>query len=288
MKPAAPPVFAITAFPKPRQARRPYYIERLETHVARFPGVSVPHAHDFYLLLYIPEGHGTHTIDLLPYEIRPGSLFFMTPGQVHSWELSADVQGFIVFFDADFFLLRYPGSVLDEYPFFASTAPPVLYLPPAETEFSWLLERMLAESTTPFANQAEVFRSYLHLCLELACRHYPPHPAQPASALGRQQVREFGRLLNEQFRTRRAVADYADQLHLTANHLNAVCRRLLNKTASTLIHERVVVEARRLLLHSALSVAEVADQLGFDDASYFVRFFRRHTGITPEAYRQHR
>ena len=286
MKPAAPPVLALASFP-PSPARTPYYCERLETHIARFPHVNVPHAHDFYLLLYISAGTGTHTVDLVTYELRPGSLFFLGPGQVHHWQLSTETRGFVVFFDTDFYLFRYPGNGLYAYPFFDSTHPPVLYLPPTETEIRHLFKHLLNEYTAPHTNQAEVFRTYLHLCLELATRHYQAQPAAE-TGLAQQQMRQFGALLNQHFRTRRSVRDYAALLHVSANHLNALCRRVLNKTASALIHERVVVEAQRLLSHSALSVAQVAYELGFEDASYFVRYFRKYTDTTPEAFRQQR
>jgi len=286
MKPSAPPVLALASFPQP-PARTPYYCERLETHVVRFPHVNVPHAHDFYLLLYITEGTGTHTIDLVTYELRPGSVFFLTPGQVHHWQLNTDTRGFLVFFDTDFYLFRYPGSRLYEYPFFEHAHPPVLYLAADEAEIQSLFARLYAEYLVPQANQAEVFRSYLYLGLELAARHYPVLPAAETN-LAQQQIRQFGALLNEHYRTKRSVSDYAELLHLSANHLNALCRRVLNKTASALIHERVITEAQRLLSHSALGVAQVAYELGFEDASYFVRYFRKYAGTTPEAFRQQR
>jgi AraC family transcriptional activator of pobA len=286
MKPIAPPVLALASFPAP-PARTPYYCERLETHVVRFPHVNVPHAHDFYLLLYITEGAGTHTVDLVTYELRPGSLFFLAPGQVHHWQLDADTRGLLVFFDTDFYLFRYPGSQLYEYPFFGHAHPPVLYLPADEREILPLFKRLFSEYTVPQPNQAEVFRSYLHLCLELGARHYPALPAAETN-LAQQQIRQFGTLLNQHYRTKRSVSDYAELLHLTANHLNALCRRVLNKTASALIHERVITEAQRLLSHSALGVAQVAYELGFEDASYFVRYFRKYAGTTPEVFRQQR
>ena len=76
------------------------------------------------------------------------------------------------------------------------------------------------------------------------------------------------------------------QLRLSPNHLNAICRQVADKTASTLIHERVMAEARRLLRHSSQTVGEVAHALGFADAAYFSRFFRKQAGLSPEAYRQ--
>ncbi|MBF9238123.1 helix-turn-helix domain-containing protein [Hymenobacter sp. BT683] len=286
MKTTGPPVLALASFPQ-AQAAQPYYCERLETHVVRFPHVNVPHAHDFYLLLYISEGTGTHTVDLVTYELRPGSLFFLAPGQVHHWQLGADVRGFVVFFDTDFYLFRYPGNGLYGYPFFNSSHSPALQLAPNECEFRPLFEQLFQEYAEPQANQAEVFCTYLHLCLELATRHYPALPAAESNP-AQQQIRQLGALLNQHYRTKRSVRDYADLLHLSANHLNALCRRVLNKTASALIHERVIVEAQRLLSHSALGVAQVAYELGFEDASYFVRYFRKYAGTTPEAFRQQR
>ena len=279
------PVLTLDSFPQGRP--RPWYLERLARHVANFPGVSQPHAHDFYLLLYVTHGHGTHTIDLVSYELRPGSLFFMTPGQVHHWLLSDDAQGYVVLFEADFYLFRYPGSRLFDYPFFNHTHPPVLYLAEGKTEIRFLIERMWAEDAAPAPQQDEVFRSYLHICLELAARHFPsttaPEPEEPRHA--QQLLREFGALINQGFRVHREVQYYADQLHVSPNHLNALCRRHLSKTASAFIQERVLVEARRLLRHTPATVSQVADALGFEDASYFGRYFRKHTGLTPDTFR---
>lgn len=285
MKPAAPPVLPLTAFPPPTGPQA-YYMAGLAEHLARFPHVRAPHAHDFYLLIYVTQGRGTHTIDQVSYELRPGSVFFLAPGQVHHWQLPPEVEGYVVFFSAEFYLFRYPGPRLYEYPFFDGVHPPVLYLEPtAETELRPLLARLHQETRHPEPQQAEVVRAYLLLLLELAARHFAA-PATEGAALARQQVRQFGALLNQHYRQQRTVHEYAEQLHLTAGHLNAVCRRVLNKTASTLIHERVVVEAQRLLTHSALSVAEIAHALGFDDPSYFGRYFRKYAGQPPEAYRQ--
>jgi AraC family transcriptional activator of pobA len=282
MKAPSPPVLTLAAFP---QAHTPYYAERLRAHIERFPHVNAPHGHSFYLLLYVSHGTGTHTVDLVTYDLRPGSVFFLAPGQVHQWHLAPDAEGIVVFFEPSFYQLRYPERDLLALPFFDNAHPPVLYVA-AENELPPLFEKLLHESQTTFPNQAEVLRAYLALILELAARHYPAGPTSTEAGLAQSQIRQFGALLNQHYRTRRSVREYADLLHLTANYLNALCRRVLGQTASDLIHARVVLEARRLLAHSALSVAQVADELGFDDPSYFGRYFRKYVGLSPEAFRQ--
>jgi AraC family transcriptional activator of pobA len=290
MKSATLPVLPLAAFPAPETEpapRRPYYVQRLETHAARFPGVSAQHTHDFYLLLYITQGSGTHTIDLQTYELRPGALFFLAPGQVHGWELSTDAAGYIVFFEAAFYQRRYPASRLQSYPFFDPSHLPVCYLSPDDNALAPLLGQLWAEAGPPAVPDDEVVAAYLFLVLELAARHYPEVPAAGA-ALGRQQVREFSRLLNQHFRTQKTVAFYAEQLNVTPNHLTAICQRVVGHPARDLILARVMAEAQRQLHHSADSIAQLAQALGYDDASYFSRAFKKHVGITPEAFRRQR
>ena len=286
MKNPSLPVLALDQFAADHRSGHHYYIERLEDHLARFPIVSLPHAHSFYLLLYVTQGRGTHTIDLVTYDLRPGGLYFLVPGQAHSWSLSADAQGYIVFFSAAFYLRQYPADRLSSYPFFDPAQSPVLYLPPSDTLLRDLLVRMLAEKTTAALNHDDVVGAYLYLLLELAGRSYTQAQPSHASSHGLQQVRAFSRLLDAHFQTEKSVGYYADRLALTANHLNALCRRLLNQTASALIHERVITEAQRLLVHSTQTVSQIADQLGFEDASYFTRYFKKYVGQTPEPFRQ--
>lgn len=287
MKKPGLPVLALEHFAASHQPGPGYYIERLEDHLARFPVVSLPHAHSFYLLLYVTQGQGTHTIDLVTYELRPGGLYFLVPGQAHSWVLSADTQGYILFFSAAFYQRQYPADRLAAYPFFDPTQPPVLYLPPAEGTLRGLLASVLQENSTPAANHAEVAGAYVYLLLELASRSYTQAQAQRVPSHGLLLVRTFSQLLDAHFRTQKTVGYYANQLAVTANHLNALCRRVVNQTASHLIHERVVTEAQRRLAHSADTVGQVADYLGFDDYSYFTRYFKKYVGHSPEAFRQH-
>ncbi|MGI4862854.1 MAG: helix-turn-helix domain-containing protein, partial [Janthinobacterium lividum] len=95
----------------------------------------------------------------------------------------------------------------------------------------------------------------------------------------------FTNLLDTHYASLHQVSDYAARLRLRPGVLNEQLRQQSGKTAGTLLHERLVLEARRLLFHTGLSVAEIAFALGFEDPSYFSRFFRRLTGQAPAAYR---
>ena len=287
MKTPSLPVLALEHFSEPHRPEPGYYIERLEDHLTRFPAVSLPHAHSFYLVLYVTQGQGTHTIDLVTYELRPGGLYFLVPGQAHSWVLSADAQGYILFFSASFYQRQYPAERLAGYPFFDPAHAPVLFLPPAESRLRGLFASVFEENTVPATNRNEVVGASVYLLLELAGRYYAHEQERHAPSHGLQQVRAFSQLLDAHFRTEKTVRFYADQLAVTANHLNALCRRVLNQTASELIHERVITEAQRRLTHSADTVGQVADALGFEDASYFTRYFKKYVGHTPESFRQH-
>ncbi len=284
MKTTDLPVYSIGAFPGGHSPDG-FHLQRLEDHLVRFPAAEEPHGHDFYLLVFVRSGAGTHTVDFVTYAVAPGQLYCLVPGQIHNWAFAPGSTGYVVFFTAEFYLYQYPGRRLYQYPFFGHFRAPLLQLSTAdEPPFGLLLEQMVNEAASEYPNRADVFRAYLYALLEVAARRYDA--GQPAeSHAGQRQLREFEQLINQHYRTLRTVSAYADRLHLTPNHLNALCRQYLHQTASDLIHRRLVVEAQRRLTHSTRSVQQIADDLGFDDPSYFSRYFRKYTGQTPEQFR---
>ncbi|MFD2934169.1 helix-turn-helix domain-containing protein [Spirosoma flavum] len=278
------PVYQLQAFPR-HQADAPFYMTRLEKLVQEFKGIDKPHSHTFYLLMWISQGSGTHTIDFKTYTITPHQLYFLTPGQVHSWQLSADVQGFNLFFDAPFFQSRL-GNRLYQYPFFHSHQhQPLLTVGEQHTFFGELFRFAYQEYEHDQPNRAEVFQSFVHIILESANRLYS-EPWVVTETQLYDRIRQYEELLEAQFLRVRSVNDYAEQMSLTPNYLNHICKKVLGKTASQLLHERVLIEAQRLLTHTTQSVKEIGFQLGFDDPSYFVRFFKKQTGQTPADFRQ--
>jgi AraC-like DNA-binding protein len=277
------PIYKIESFPR-HEPHALFYMTRLEKLVKEFKGIDDPHSHTFYLLMWIRQGSGSHTIDFKTYEVAANQLYFLTPGQVHSWELSNDILGYNLFFEANFFRSRF-GNRLHQYPFYHSHQHmPMLAAADREGLFSDLFNHAYEEYEEQQVNRADVFLSFLHLILETANRLYSEQwPGFDTQLFDR--IRQYEELIEAQFLSTREVREYADLMSLTPNYLNHICKKVLGKTASQLIHERLVVEAQRLLTHTSQSVKEVAFQIGFDDPSYFVRFFRKNAGQTPAEFR---
>ena len=98
------------------------------------------------------------------------------------------------------------------------------------------------------------------------------------------KVRQFEELIELNFKTLKFPKDYASILNITEKHLNRIVKNCLNKTSTMLIQERVLLEAKRMLMHSELNVLEISTELGISESSYFIRFFKQKTGLTPLAF----
>ena len=97
-------------------------------------------------------------------------------------------------------------------------------------------------------------------------------------------MRQFEELVEENFKEMKFAKDYASKLNISEKHLNRIVKNCLNKTSSSLIQERVILEAKRMLMHSELNVTEISVALGFNESSYFIRFFKKKTGVTPMGF----
>lgn len=277
--------YQLQEYPDKSTARHGFYMIRLRELIGQIAQIDQPHAHSFHLLMYVCEGDGTHTIDGCTYQVMPAQLYFLTPGQVHEWTLSTDTEGYLLFFDAAFFQARYPKRLFD-YPFFqANRGTSLLTLPPGATMLPTLFEWAYQSFTDAHDHQIEVFASLLHLLLERASQLYGA--AVPACQQTRRSlVRQFIELLDTQFVYQKTCAGYATQLGITPNYLNYCCRQQMDKTASQLIHDRILAEIGRLLLNTDLSIKAVSYVVGFSDTAYFSRFVHEHTGQTPQQLRQ--
>ena len=257
--------------------------------ISRLRGfVLTPESHtlSFYDILLITRGRGAFCLDDTCYAVKPGRVIFTSPGQVRRLE-ARQVEGLVLFFTGTF-LERFLSDPLFLYrlPFFHRDRVPELALAPPERR---LLARRLREMEAEIGNlrgdSSSLLGARLYEVLMLLARWFGrAHPgtvAEPAEGLGLR----FRRLVERHHRRTHRVAGYAKLLSVSAGHLNAMVRSQLGRPPLELIQDRLALEARRLLLHTDETAARVGYALGFDDPSYFARFFRRRTGLTPTAFR---
>jgi AraC family transcriptional activator of pobA len=247
-----------------------------------------PHYHDFFQMMML-QGGGTVMHDFQENRVSGVTLLFLRPGQIHNIQPKLGLDGHTVSFTQAFFDHRAaPPSALFELPFFFPIGGSCLLpIPPAQAvSIKDVFEEMQREFAEAAMNAAEVLRAWLRILFVRAQRLYhlnhPQGPLSRASLL----VRQFYLAVEADFRQERTLASYARKLEVTANHLNDVVRAETGQPAGALIRQRRLLDARRLLLHSDLNVAEIGYQTGFPDPAYFGRFFRRETGRTPAAFRQ--
>lgn len=254
------PVYCLDTFSeKARQAS--FYIETLEAHLREHAFVSDPHKHDHYLILYITKGGGTHTIDFRTYPVKAGSFFVMTPGQVHSWKLDNGTDGFIIFFEKSFGEFNIDTLIQLRN----------------DASFDVIVKEMYREK------DISILRAWLEvLLLKLSKHSKNSDEINPVTF----KLRKLEQLIDKNFIALKKPADYANLMNLSPAYLNNLCKKHLGKTLSDLINERVVLESKRLFAYTDLNVAQVSHKLKFSEPSYFIRFFRKNSGVTPEKFKE--
>jgi len=265
-----------------------FEIGRLET-THRLHTSTRPHRHRFYEIIWVVDGAGVHAVDFEEHAIGPQTVFLFSPGQVHVVRVDRPLSGYMLLFTADFLALDSPAAdatnATADLPFFRhGVANPVLTLTDGEVQqLRAAAEDLLCEYASSAPWRREMLRARfqtLLLTLARVARRQQVRAAPTTSTVAR-----FHALIEEHFRSAHRVSEYARLLAVTPGHLNDLTRAATGQTASALIDARLVLEAKRLLAHSDATVAEMAAELGFRDASYFGRHFRRHVGQPPGAFR---
>ncbi|MBP6391959.1 MAG: AraC family transcriptional regulator, partial [Flavobacteriales bacterium] len=274
---------------KPVQAEAPvadhFNIRSIEEVLGGKDMVQDLHRHDHYFLLAMTHGAGVHEVDFTPHTLKARGIYFMRPGQVHRLRLQAASTGYIMQFRSDFYapgeksarlVLRKAGGV-------------GIFLPNAERygELLVTLDRMHREYTNKEEGYLHIIRAHLGVLLvETILR--APGPVDPctASPYAHERLDELLELIEENVYQVKEVSAYAEMMHLSTFQLNAIAKAGMGRTTSELITDQIILEAKRYLLATSDQVNQVADRLGYEDVSYFIRFFKKRTGHTPEGFRQ--
>lgn len=260
-----------------------FSIRSVESLLAGETMVQALHRHDFFYLLALQKGIGKHSIDFNPYTVCNHSVFFMRPGQVHELTLEVGSTGYLVAFDTNF----YHPSNKESIQFLRKASSPNAYtLKAAEFQkLQAILRYLFQEYTCQQEGHLEVIKANLGILFIELVRQHPRSLSKGSNPYAQEQLEKLLELLETHIANHKQVSQYADMLHLSLYQLNAITKATLNKTCSELINEHIILEAKRYLLATSNQVNQIAYHLGYEDTSYFIRFFKKHTHYSPEAFR---
>ena len=248
-----------------------------------------PHEHQSLIqILLMTEGQGNALLDDVRWPLRAPALVVVPEGRIHGFEFNPQVNGVVVT------AAQKPLEAMARIvmPDLLSTLrkPLAINLPEHGRYTAGLMPLYLSierEWRLAATGQVAAGLSLITALLVQVARLNETLGSAAWPALSRKslQLEKFRNLIDEHIRHRWSVAQYAEQLGVSAGQLSRLTRESLGKSSIDLINERVLIEAQRELIYTNASIKQIADGLGFEDESYFGRFFRKHLGVSPQAYR---
>jgi AraC family transcriptional regulator, transcriptional activator of pobA len=249
---------------------------------------TLPHRHNYYEILFFTKGGGRHTIDFRDFPINDHSIHFISPGQVHQLERREDSLGSIVIFSRDLF---YRNSAekhsLFTYPFLNNNQFPVINLSASEEHDLLKILSQIADEYQSENCSLQIIQAYL-LVILLKCLRVFERQHSDWKQAAHSQFYDFRLLVEKEFRIHKLPGYYASKMHITERKLNEICKNATGQNVTSYIKERILLEAKRLLYNSDSRMKEIADFLGFEDPSYFNRFFKANEGMTAGDFRKKR
>lgn len=246
-----------------------------------------PHRHKHYEIIWFKQADGEHYIDFNRFELSPDTIWFLSPNQVHQTNVENSAGHLITFTES--FLDKDESTnelLLNSGLFFNIARQPVIRLhPERHGHLDKLFELMMHEYNN--GGSVGILRNYLKNFLLYCGREYDHTGTRETTRSGGdERILQLRKIIEENFIQNKEASYYASILGITPKRLNELVKKHTGRTISSLIHERIITESKRLLSFSPQSVKEISYALGYDDPAYFNRFFKKQTGKTPVEYRQ--
>ncbi len=273
----------------PHQLEPRFVIKRMEDiEDKREAATEKAHRHEYFVILWVEEGKGTHFIDFAEYPLENQSVFFISPAQIHLVQPEKTPLGTAILFKPEFLhLVGLTESFLIESGLFHDfDHAPIQLSPNHQQLLAPVCQQLFSIHHQAGPLQQELLAAYLKVFL-LHSIQIRTTQLPEANSHSRHQtiICDFRKLLDHNYQEKHKVSDYADAMHLTPNHLNEVIKKNTGKTAKEHIQNRLIMEAQRNALHTDCTLQEITYHLGFKDPAHFSKFFKKHNGMTFQEYR---
>jgi len=247
----------------------------------------------YFSLIWVTHGNGKLKADFADYDFDANSLFAFSPYQPYMFSSISGIKGIAIYFHPEFFCIyKHHKEVSSNGVLYNN-----IYQPPfvavdesSATTFKMLAEEIKTEMQKPELAQHELLVSYLKIFLINAARlKTQQQPAAAESVTDDKEpfiLQKLKDAIEANFKTKHSPADYAALLYISPKALAKVTKSHFNKTLSSLINERIIIEAKRELYLTNKTVKEIAWELGYEDEYYFSRFFKVNADVSPQLYRE--
>lgn len=252
--------------------------------------MTIPHRAQFYHIVWIEKGEGTHYVDFKPINIENNSIIFVPQNGINTFDPNGQYEGKAILFTDGFFCKNKEdnqylhSSILfsDLYDVGIIKFDP--HLPDLSAIFNSMQTEFLREPDTA---QFQILHNLMHVFLLKAERELKKQgfeELKPSANLD--YLLLFKDQLEQNFRTEKSVKKYAAEVCISEKQLHKATTTLLAKTPKQIIDERVLLEAKRLLVHGNQSIKEIAYELGYEEPTNFVKYFKKRTNTTPSEFRE--
>lgn len=252
--------------------------------------MTVPHRAQFYHILWIEKGKGTHYVDFNPINIQDNTVLFIPMNSVNKFDISGIYKGKSILFTDSFFCKNQQDfRFLNSSVLFSDIYPTAKFkVRSNSSELQVILNGMETEFRRDNdSEQYPILHNMLHIFLlqsEREMRKQGARELKQGAELDNLLL--FKEVLEKKFREEKSVKRYANELNISEKILHKATTQLIDKTPKQVIDDRILLETKRLLVHSSLSIKEIAYELGFEEPTNFIKYFRKHTNFTPAEFRE--
>jgi AraC family transcriptional regulator, transcriptional activator of pobA len=268
------------------------YYNSFDRYLSLYPFIKKEHYHNYYTILLFTEGNSSISVNNNTYSVQPQTICLIPPNQMHSFEGLEKMKGLVFFFCQDFYIEEF--SFIRLLNVFSCTSQiagnisnPCINL--SDMEFNQVIEiiRFIEreyEHCIPSNNSVILIRSLLNIML-LKLSEFYDAKSEKSNKSDSIFIHELSRLVDSYFINEHNVGFYTSTFNVSEKQLNEICNKNFNCGLKKILKDRLMQEARKLLLSTELSVSEISYKLNFDDNSYFNKVFKKQTGLTPKRFR---
>lgn len=234
-----------------------------------------PHRHDYFEIILVEQGDGHQFIDFTRTELNTGEVYIVYPGQIHLLNRNT-AQGLVIQFHKNIFDFIFP--IKHHHLYFQD--PQIQLTSEAFAHVYALTNRIFELCQVPDLSNLSIHKAYSYL--EIILITLIENSSRSFELDDSSFVSRFLSLISEHTKEKRKVSDYAEMMNYSTDKLTTLCKKYLGKAPLRLIHEELLIEIRRMMVISGLSLKEISYELNFDNTANFSAFIKNATGFTPK------